>query len=581
MNQLPKLPISDAEVFAATRPPSLAEIMRRCEAELTGTALRDTRSAFRFLHEQVGIDLETVLATPDAVRQLLGSLSAARLGVSDKRLANLSSLIRRAVEQLGPKRVWITREIEPAPEWKALLDRIPDRQHAWGLSRLACYCTAKGIAPKKVRSEILIGFQAALEAESLTKDPVNIRKHTISLWNMCGRTVRGWPQTRLASPFKPEAYMYPLEAFPQSFQNEVAAWEHRMTSPDPLDFDAPVRAFRPDTLNKYRFTIRRLASALVREQDIPIEKIMSLEVLFEGKNLEEALRPFIKPGKNAKQDYAYSMATQVRAIAEHFLKLPKEQLDKVDRIVAGLRLHLSTGMGKRNFARLDQFDDEATVQRLLNLPGEQLHLALEKRNPIRRAKGVERALMLSICVFASLRAKNLRQLRLDRNLSWSGEKLFIKLFEDETKNRASLKLQMPEEMIGLLELFVAKHRPLLPGSDGPYLFPGQTGGPRSYSAIRDAVGVKVYKMAGIRVSPHLYRHAIAKIVVERHPELALDVSRRLGHRSVNTTYQSYLGTEGPAASRRINDLLQDVRGEKHSDSVSTSLNQHSRRGKRR
>ncbi len=63
----------------------------------------------------------------------------------------------------------------------------------------------------------------------------------------------------------------------------------------------------------------------------------------------------------------------------------------------------------------------------------------------------------------------------------------------------------------------------------------------------------------IRLSPHLYRHIIAKIVIERQPELTLDVSRRLGHKSVNTTYQSYLGTEGPAASRRINKLLQGVR----------------------
>ena len=49
-------------------------------------------------------------------------------------------------------------------------------------------------------------------------------------------------------------------------------------------------------------------------------------------------------------------------------------------------------------------------------------------------------------------------------------------------------------------------------------------------------------------------------VVERRPELAFDVSRRLGHKSMNTTYQSYLGTETPAASRRINALLQETAG---------------------
>ena len=70
----------------------------------------------------------------------------------------------------------------------------------------------------------------------------------------------------------------------------------------------------------------------------------------------------------------------------------------------------------------------------------------------------------------------------------------------------------------------------------------------------------VGKLAGITISPHLYRHAIAKIVVERRPELAFDVSRRLGHKKINTTYQSYLGTETPAASRRINSMLQETAG---------------------
>lgn len=76
--------------------------------------------------------------------------------------------------------------------------------------------------------------------------------------------------------------------------------------------------------------------------------------------------------------------------------------------------------------------------------------------------------------------------------------------------------------------------------------------------MRDALSKPLRKYAGIEMSPHLYRRAIAKIVVERNPECALDVSRRLGHTSVNTTYQSYLGTETPAASRRINALLSEL-----------------------
>jgi integrase len=80
--------------------------------------------------------------------------------------------------------------------------------------------------------------------------------------------------------------------------------------------------------------------------------------------------------------------------------------------------------------------------------------------------------------------------------------------------------------------------------------------------MRDAVSRPLRRHAGIILSPHLYRHIIAKIVAERSPQNLHDVSRMLGHKSMSTTYGSYLGTEGPAASRRIAALLREVSGRK-------------------
>ena len=54
----------------------------------------------------------------------------------------------------------------------------------------------------------------------------------------------------------------------------------------------------------------------------------------------------------------------------------------------------------------------------------------------------------------------------------------------------------------------------------------------------------VRKHVGVEVSPHLYRHIVAKTVFERQRELALDVRRRLGLNAPHTTYGSY-----PAYSR--------------------------------
>ena len=139
--------------------------------------------------------------------------------------------------------------------------------------------------------------------------------------------------------------------------------------------------------------------------------------------------------------------------------------------------------------------------------------------------------------------------------------MFLRFAAEEMKTAAPLELELPADTIRLLDAFLKDHRGRLAGAAGPYLFPGPEGGARSYSAMREAVSAPLRKHAGIELSPHLYRHIIAKIVAERAPEMLPDLSRRLGHKSINTTYQAYLGTETPAASRRINRLLEATRAE--------------------
>ncbi len=64
------------------------------------------------------------------------------------------------------------------------------------------------------------------------------------------------------------------------------------------------------------------------------------------------------------------------------------------------------GMGERNRSRLEQFDDEAVTARLLQFPEDELARAMVRKNPVRRAKGVERALAISMAIFTGLRVKN-------------------------------------------------------------------------------------------------------------------------------------------------------------------------------
>jgi integrase len=65
----------------------------------------------------------------------------------------------------------------------------------------------------------------------------------------------------------------------------------------------------------------------------------------------------------------------------------------------------------------------------------------------------------------------------------------------------------------------------------------------------------------LELNPHLIRHAIAKIVIDRDPGAYLSISRVLGHASLSTTLGHYLGTETKAAARHIDQLLIEAKEE--------------------
>ena len=558
MNKMNDKHVPDEAVFAALPKRTLADVLARCEADLSGTELRDTRSAFRFLEKRMAVDLGSTIARPRDLRSVFEPASPARLGITAKRLANIRSLIGKAVERFGLKPTYVTREIPLAPAWVELMQTIEVKQHRWALSRFAAYCTVKGISPADVTCDTLIGFQAALDAEETCKNPCVIRKHTIATWNMCRGRVPGWPETTLSWPLKREAYMFPLASFPQGFQDAVARWTTLMASADPFDEVMPrSRPLRPATIERHVYNFRRMASALVWQGIFAIDEVTGFEVFFQGENYKHALRPF----QERSPDYLYKMAVLLAAILPLCPEVPAATGDRLDRILKRLQPGGGRQMGKRNRERLRQFDDEEVLRRLLAFPEEELARALELNSPRRRAKGVERALAISLLTFTGIRIKNLRSLRLDTNIRRAGSRMRLHLTQEETKTHRELEIELPPETVRILDMFVAEFRPLLPGADGPFLFPGEKGGPRSYCAMRAAVVEPLKKHAGIELSPHLYRHIIAKIIAERRPEHLHEVSRMLGHSSINTTYQSYLGTEGPAASRRIQALLHDLTGD--------------------
>jgi integrase len=480
--------------------------------------------------------------------------------VAEKTLANIRAAVTRAVRQYGDVRPPITRRIEFAPHWRALLDRIPVAYQRQALHRLAAFCSVMGVAPAQVGRETLLGLHAALEAEEFVKTPRRLLKSTITNWNRCVRTVPNWPQIRLTSPFKVVPYTLPLAAFPMSLQAEVQTWASRMTDPDPLDLDAPARPLRPATVEHRILEIRQFASALVHRQDLTPDKITGLAVLFTPERFKAALRFFLDRAGGRPTARLHNSANALRLLARHHCQIDPATLTVLEQLCSRIDPRDGRKMTTRNRARLQQFDDPRNVARLLRFPEQQVAKARKEKNPLRAAKRVERALIVALLIHCGLRIGTLQALEIT-DFRWTRPDrqgvCHLSVPGRKTKTNRPLAFELTEPVAALLRLYLA-HRPRLGGADGPYLFPGQSGGMRSTKALRDGIVQALHREAGLVMHPHLFRHAIAKIAVERDPGAYLAVSRMLGHTTLDTTMAHYLGTEGKAAARHLDRLLAEA-----------------------
>lgn len=546
-------------VFATAGLSTMADVLDRVEAEKTGNRRRDAVSAFSTARRVLGIDWKDVKATPPALRNLLGRNCAAELGLSDRRWANICSLIRKAFEEFGGFQQLVIKRIPQSEAWVKVLALIPDDKKHWrqALNRIACFCSALQLPPDAVGRQVLLDFLDALREEELVKDPRSKLKHTIACWNMCRKNVPGWPDIKLSSPFESTRYSLSATDFPVTFQADIEAWQQRCLNPDLFDPNAAPRALKPVTIECQIKRVLRFASALVIERLATAEELSGFGSLFDDMTRYKAgLRFFLERNDGEVTPGTAQIAATLCAVARHHVRVPRDVQTELDRLSAALRMPRSQTLTQRNRERLKQFDDPSNVRKILHYPGQEAIRAQAILHPHRRARAMERAVAAALLVATCMRGKNIRTLKIN-DFQWVDGRCYLSISGDRVKNGADLDFEIPQESAELVARHIRDFRPAFPGSGGPYLFPATDGGPKGHNTLFSNLMTSIRKRTGLIMNPHLFRHMMAKIVVERDPGMALAMSRHLGHKRVCTTMQHYLGTEGREVSRRIDDIIND------------------------
>lgn len=565
MNQMtPEFLKKALKAFTDNPGVSLKDVRDKVAALPASTRRRDTLSALDAVQKLFKKDLAAIPANWLALRNLFESHNGAQLGVTAKRYANIRSEIVQAVKTFGAGQPSLTKRVALTPEWSDLLEKVPSKRFGHALKRLASFCSIMGIAPGKVDAEMLLAFHEALVAEEVIKNPRRILKHTIAHWGMCQRQVPGWPANRLASPFPTSRYMLDLKDFPASFQKDVARWRSRLLREDLLDDEGPDTALRLITVNGEEKLLRRFATALVVKGTLKSEAITRLAVLLEIDNLKSGLRFFLDRAKGKPTGYIRKFGHLLLSVARHHAKLSEEEVEAIRKVVAKLGKK-ELGMTARNRLRLEQFDDPGNMAKLLNFPMEERERGLKVKNHYRRAKYFERAAAAGILIYASVRMQNLRTIQIGKNIRHANGKCILSYTEDEMKNGRSHEVELPQVIADIVQEFIRDHRARLPGSGSPYLFAGKDGGPRSHNTMRSDFETAVFKHTGLKVNPHFMRHATAMHAINEDPANLPTVSQLLGHKSMKTTQDFYLGNVSLPASRVMNEILAKAAA-KHSQS---------------
>jgi integrase len=552
-----------ASIFVDPHRITLEDVGSRTQADESLSPARRAaiRSAISTLARVMGMPPAMVPADLNFIRRKLERVSPAAAGVKDKRYSTVRSQVLFALRHLGlvGKGTYLT---PIARDWAHLWLQLPGKYARTGFSRFFRYCSARGLGPGDVDDAIARDFLVALTAESLIKNPRVTHQNLCRVWNSMIGVVPGWPETRLSVPRYAEHYILAREAFPAAFWQDVDAWLANQAQDDLLNLNAPPRPLKPRTLRQYRYEVRRFASMLALRGHDP-KGITSLTYLVHPKNVEDGLRFLLERNGNKPMRSAADVAALLAKIAKHWVKASREHVELINRYARNVTPR-GEGLGRKNRVRLAPLRDPKNLVRLFLLPGK-IRKEIEAKRKVLRddALLMQLAVALLILTYAPLRIGNLSVLHLEHNLRWSGLKMTGTLVLDldgiDVKNGQTLSFPLPAECADLIRLYVQKYHQRLTSSENLYLFPSDLPGrPKRSDTLGKQLSRLIHRSIGLEVNPHLYRHLVHLIVLNRYPGAYAMISRVLGHKSLQTAISNYAGEDMAISMRAFQGLVTDV-----------------------
>ena len=561
-------PTADTNPFADLTVISLATLKERVEEDRSVELLRrrEICSAITTVAKWLNIPPEMIPAAMSYLRPRLGGLHPIQLGVSDRRIQNVRSLLLSAFRIAGISTKLAPYMAKMSPAWQQLWDLMEgDTYGRTELSRLFRYCSANGIVPSDLSDAISSDFLTALEAESLIKKPKVRHQSVCRVWNRLAgdHAASGWPQIELSVPkYDDRLYSIDLSLVSDAIKDDLAGYLSHLAGADL--FGSMVKPFRPKSVEIFRGHFWRYLSAL-HHSGLGLADVNSLDELVVPTMFERALRWLYERNGKKTSKHIGEIAWAVRCYAVKYRTCDDETLAFYKRAIERLRVN-TPGLSDKNRTAMAQFNDPKAVKRYVALPttlwnkAVAIGVTVEGRKKRKEAQlMVQAAVAIEIAIFAPIRIQNLSTIRLDQHISWNANRLRLSFPAHEVKNDQALDFLLPAEASERIKRYINEWRSLFMPATNPHLFPGRNGKPKDQSALRNQMKKAIFDHTGLQMTPHQFRHAAAKLLLDAKPGHYEVVRKLLGHKTLTTTYAHYAGAETDAAVELYDDIILQLR----------------------
>ena len=523
---------------------------------------REMASAINTVAAWFNLPPDMVPASTSFLRDRLRHVHPAHVNVSKRRIQNVSSLIMAAfrAEEVTTKLAPYMTQMSPA--WLALWEMLEGNTYYRSeLSRLFRYCSNQSICPDNINDDVSAAYLDALETEALVTKPRTRHQSVCRVWNKCVALYqdKGWPKITLTVPrYEERLYSISEKLVSDGIKQDLDDYLIFLAGDDP--FSAHAKPFKPKSLEAVKGHFWRYMSAL-HHQGVDLTDLDRLAELVTKDMFTLGMRWFWDRNEGKTSKHIGEIAWSVRCYVVKHLGADEETTFFYADAMSRLRVN-QQGLSDKNQAAMTQFDDAKVVESFVSLPPRlwdkataMQKTACSNRITKKARLLVQASVAIEILMFAPMRISNLQGLRLDEHISWQAGRMRINIPRQQVKNDQALDFLLPESVSKRVKRYIDDWRPYLTTPANPFLFPGRNGKPKDRTCLHNQIESTLWNEAGIRLTPHQFRHAAAKILLDAKPGHYEVVRKVLGHKSLTTTYSHYAGAETQAAISLYDDVI--------------------------